>query len=343
MIQLEELKKEAKKVLADGTVKYLIGYKRGSNGLMAVPAFLREPGDVDQLIWEGTCVHNLTRYLVAEKRKKEAQKVPDERPIAIIAKGCDSRAVNVLVQEKVIRRQDVYIIGVSCENAGVVDPRKIVKKFKHKKPERVTFEENNHFLVESRFGNIKVPVEEILADRCLECKANYPVTYDVLLGEEVKKSVGNPYGSVEETEKLPAESRWKAWKEHMDKCIRCYACRSVCPMCYCEECVVDSIHYAVNLNTSAEEKAGKIKWIEKSPASSENTFYHMIRALHLAGRCIDCSECERVCPVNIPIRHLNKKLEMEAHRQFDYEVGFDPDKPSLVSSFRDGDPQEFIL
>jgi ferredoxin len=343
MAQLEEIKKEAKRVLEEGKVKYLVGYKRSTNGILAAPAFIEDPNDVDQLIWEGTCVHNLTRFLVDEKRQKARQKAPDNRPVAIIAKGCDSRAINVLLQEKYIQREDVYIIGVSCENAGVVDVKKITRKFKEKKPERVQFSQDNHFNVVTKAGNIKVPVEEILAQRCLECKANYPVVYDVFVGEKVKKTCSNYFKSLEPMESLSPDERWKFWQEQMDKCIRCYACRSVCPMCYCDECVVDSINYAVTVDTTAEEKAQKIKWIEKSPVLSENIFYHMVRAVHLAGRCIDCGECERVCPVDIPIRCLNKKMEKDAKRLFDYEAGFDADEPSLVSSFRDEDPQDFIL
>ena len=94
-------------------------------------------------------------------------------------------------------------------------------------------------------------------------------------------------------------------------------------MCFCDECVVDTINFAVGPATTAEEKATRIKWIERSSVSSENFGYHYVRAIHLAGRCIDCGECQRVCPLDIPVRLLNKKLEKAAKELYDYDAGFD--------------------
>lgn len=342
MVKLEDLKKEAKKILEEGKVKYIIGYERGTNGLGSVPVFIKNPKEVERLVWDPSCIYNLTRFLVDEKRRKAREKKPDTRPVGIIVKGCDSRAIVVLLQEKFINRENVYILGVSCENTGVVDEKKLAEKLKNKKVDRIEFGEKDHFLITSDGEKIKIPAQEILADRCMECKANFPVIYDELLGGKVERRPDEPFKSVQKIESLSKEERWAFWKEQFDKCIRCYACRSVCPMCYCDECVVDTISFAVTADTSAEEKAQKIKWIEKSPDSSENIVYHFIRAIHLAGRCIDCGECERACPMDIPIRLLNKKLEKEAKELFDYDVGFDSEKPSLVSSFKDEDPEDFI-
>jgi len=342
MVSLDDLKKEAKKALKDGKVKYVIGYEKGSNGLLSIPAFINNPEDADKLIWDPSCVYNLTRFLIDEKRIKTREKEPDERPIGVIVKGCDSRAINVLLQEKFLNRDEVFIIGISCEETGILDEKKLTKKLKGKKIEKIEFGKNSNFVITTKDGETVIPAEEILAERCMECKANFPVIYDVLLGEKTKRTLDNPFKSIEKFESLSKEEKWAFWKEQLDKCIRCYACRSVCPMCYCDECVADSINFAVTADTTADEKAQKIKWIEKSPVTSENFVYHLVRAIHLAGRCIDCGECERVCPMDIPLRLLNKKLEKEAKDLFEYEAGFDPDQPSLVSCFRDEDPEDFI-
>ncbi len=342
MSNIEALRKEARKLLEEGKVRYLIGFERGPSPWVANPAFLKSAEGVDALIWDPTCVQNLVRFLVDDKRRQAKLREPDQRPVGLVVKGCDSRAVNVLLQEKFIDRSQVLVLGVSCEKAGMADPKKLAKALQGKTFLAVEFGEGDMFRVTTAEGKVEIPASEVLAERCRECKANVPVVFDILVGDKTKRTPAKPFASVEPMENLSSEERAGFWKKQFDRCIRCYACRSVCPMCYCEECVVDSINYAVTAETSAGEKAEKIRWIERSSENSENIVYHLVRAIHLAGRCIDCAECERVCPLDIPIRFLNKKLEKDAFSLFGYEAGFDADLPSLVSSFKDDDPQDFI-
>ena len=124
MVHVKELREEARRLLADEKVRYVVGWRRGPDGLTAAPYFARKPEDADRLIWDPTCVHNLVRFVRDDKRRRGREKEDDSRPVAIVVKGCDSRAVNVLLQEKFIERGDVYLIGVSCEKSGVADQGK---------------------------------------------------------------------------------------------------------------------------------------------------------------------------------------------------------------------------
>ena len=342
MVNVEHLKKECKELLESGRVSQIICFRKGTHGIMAAPYFASKIEDIDYMIWDPTCVQNLARFLQEQREELNKESDSTTSAVGIVVKGCDSRAINVLLQEKFIQRDNIYIIGVSCEHLGVIDEDKLNQQLDNQQVNKVEFDKENNFIVHTATGKVKIEAEKILADRCRECQANFPPISDVLFGEKELRKPENLYNSVKQLEKKSAAEKWTFWKDKFDSCIRCYACRSACPMCYCEECVADTIQFAVNADTSAEEKAQKIKWIEKSVVRSENSIYHLIRAIHLAGRCIDCGECERVCPVDIPIRLLNKKLEKEAKEQFDYDVGFDPDQPALISCFRDEDPGDFI-
>ena len=124
----------------------------------------------------------------------------------------------------------------------------------------------------------------------------------------------------------PAD-RWEYWTGQFSKCVRCYACRQVCPLCVCERCIADKT---------------VPQWIETSSHPRGNLAWNMVRALHLAGRCVGCGECERFCPVGIPLSLLNRKLQQVVEKRFDYVVCDDPETPAPIGDYRPDDSQEFI-
>lgn len=343
MVAIEEIRAKAKELLEGGKVRAVLGFRRSSAGLLAEPVFISSPDDAASLVWDATCVPNLALYLVNEKKRQKAERNPDVRPLAVVAKGCDSRAINVLLQENHIAREEVIILGVSCESGGVIDTRKLANALRGKEATGAVCDGNGGVKVTAAGGETTLPAGEVLADRCLECKVAYPATSDALFGEKVEeRGFNDRFTAVTAFAAMTEPERSAFWDHHFERCIRCYACRAVCPMCYCDECVVDSTSFIVNPTTTAEEKANRIRWIQRSTTPADNAMYHMVRAMHLAGRCIDCAECERVCPVNIPLRLLNTSLEKEALEMFEYTPGLDPTQPSLISSFRDDDPNDFI-
>ncbi|MFW6160658.1 MAG: hydrogenase, partial [Acidobacteriota bacterium] len=253
MVDIEKLQDKARKLLEEEKIRFLIGYTGGAEGKGAVPARFRKPEEVEKLIWNPECRHNLVLFLVEEKKKeiesKEEKK--EKKPIGLLVKGCDSRIVNVLLQEKFISREEVFLLGVSCEQGGIIDRKKASLKLNGKKVDKWEFEEDGSVLAYIEGKKTKFQREDILSDNCLVCRYSYPVTYDVLFGEKKEREVKNQFKSVEEIENMPREKIELFWKEQMEKCIRCYACRSVCPLCYCPECVVDSISFKITPETTA--------------------------------------------------------------------------------------------
>jgi Na+-translocating ferredoxin:NAD+ oxidoreductase RnfC subunit len=61
----------------------------------------------------------------------------------------------------------------------------------------------------------------------------------------------------------------------------------------------------------------------------EAPVFHLVRAMHMAGRCIDCGLCEDACPVDFPLRSLYRKVNEIVATVFNYETGSSPEQPPL--------------
>ncbi|MBR6767600.1 MAG: 4Fe-4S dicluster domain-containing protein [Clostridia bacterium] len=176
----------------------------------------------------------------------------------VILKPCDTLSFRQLLHEHRLERENFYIIGAGC--TGMQDENGLLMK-------------------------------------CAACKSKEFAVYDEIIDtEESKQPAGtkNRMEDVEKLEQMTAEERFAFWQGELSRCIRCNACRNVCPACTCEQCVFD------NPNSGIAQKAAADSFEEK--------MFHIIRAYHVAGRCTDCGECSRVCPENIPLHLLNRKF-----------------------------------
>ena len=133
---------------------------------------------------------------------------------------------------------------------------------------------------------------------------------------------------LERIEKMNAKERFDFWQQEFSRCIKCYACRQACPMCYCRRCIVDS---------------NQPQWVNTSSHTLGNFEWNVVRAFHLSGRCVQCGNCDRACPVNIPLRLINQRMAKEVIDGFDHFAGLSPTQEPVLASFKKDDTETFIL
>ena len=320
----KSLRAIAKEVLGREDIACLIGYEKGSYGFRVQPCVLTDPSQVDRLIFSPLCVHNLTNYLTLEQIGPLSKADIKEGKIAIVVKGCDSRAITVLCAENGIKREDLYVIGV--HSPGVADLKKLEARFPNVLEGDVSLE-GDTFTITCEGKTDTVARAELANAKCLRCRNNAPLGCDVVV-EGPEHSTDDDFADIAEIEAKPLEDRADMWQQQFTNCIRCYACRNSCPLCYCSECILDKL---------------RPQFVRRSVDLPENLLFHSSRAFHLAGRCIECGECERVCPQDIPLMALNRKLAKDVKELFDYEAGAAPDQKALFVTFKPEDPDEGIL
>ena len=147
-----------------------------------------------------------------------------------------------------------------------------------------------------------------LANEC-ECEQPYPD--DLFVGDKVAKV---SFTSVEKIDAFDLNEKYDFWTYEFSKCIKCYGCRNICPMCFCNACTLES-----------EEL------IPKGGVPVDMPAFHLIRAMHMADKCIDCGLCEEACPVDIPLRTLYKKTNQIMFNDFGFKSGASSDQKSPLN------------
>ena len=292
------LRQKAKELLASGEVKVVIGWGWSRTKTRTTPVFITDPADVDKLVWNPLCVNNLSVYLTRKFKDIQALGRP-----AIVAKGCDIKNIVVLITEAQIKREDVYIIGVKCD--GVAYRQELWQ------------------------GALK---PEIMPAKCHNCDVRNPHVADFVVGGKSaftppEEPAGMVFSKIKELDSKSPSERWAFWIGEFSRCIKCYACRQVCSLCYCERCITEK---------------NMPQWIETSAHPRGNLSWNLIRAMHLVGRCTFCGECERACPVNIPLNLVNQKMIMVVKDSFDFKSGYDEKVHPPMIVFSPDDKENFI-
>ncbi|MBQ4256050.1 MAG: 4Fe-4S dicluster domain-containing protein [Oscillospiraceae bacterium] len=314
----EAIIKRAKELLADGTVNRVVGWKAGDFAYDVTPAVFTSAEELDKdFLYNDFCAPNLSKYLIKESRK--------EGKVLVFLKPCDSYSFNQLLKEHRILRDNVYVIAIPCR--GKVD----IGTVRDSGIKGITDMEcdGETLTIHTLYGDKTMSHADSLGDKCKTCKTKkHAACDDEMIGEEGEpNNDGKRFEMVEKLEAMTSEERFNFWRNELSKCIRCNACRNVCPACSCENCVFD------NPASGIQQRA--------AVTSFEENMFHLIRAFHVAGRCTDCGECTRVCPQNIPLHLLNRKYIKDINEFYgEYQAGenFDERAPLNAYTFTDCEP-----
>lgn len=315
----EEIKAKAKQLLADGTVNRVIGWKKGEFAYDITPAVFETAEEIDKdFVYDDFTAANVSKYLVKESRR--------EGRILCFLKPCDTYSFNQLIKEHRIIRENVYVVGIPG------GPKLDIEKIKAKGITGILSVKNENYTlkIETLYGEEQMPFYEAICGKCSACKSKKHVVYDELIGEEGDILESNRFDMVEKLENMTAQERFDFWRGELSKCIRCNACRNVCPACTCENCVFDNPDSGID---------------NKAPADSfEENMFHIIRAFHVAGRCTDCGECSRVCPQNIPLHLLNRKFIKDINELYgEYQAGADTTSRAPLTDYKQDDCEPSIV
>ena len=309
-----KMKERATTLLQSGEVARVIGWKKGEFYHDPAPASFETVEELEEFVYNGFCGANLSKYLIQASKK--------EGKTAVFLKPCDTYSFNQLVKEHRVERENILAIAVECQ--GKLD----IEKIKAKGVVAVTEveEDGETVKVSSLYGEETLEKSEILLTKCATCNKTHQVKdEEIILHERPVRNVDR-FEEVAKLEAMTEDERFAFWRGQLQKCIRCNACRNVCPACSCLKCVFD------NPASGIAAKANDDKF--------EEQLFHVIRAFHVSGRCTDCGECSRVCPQNIPLHLLNRKFIKDIDGLYgEYQAGETDEGKTPLTSYTEGDKE----
>lgn len=272
-------------------------------------------------------------------------------PVMVVARPCELRGFVELVKREQGSADNILWVSYVC--GGVF-------------PLEESLDGGLGHLLEEYWDAVEgVEVHPRLRPACRSCTEFVPYTADITLlpvgaergatilaltspkGEELGASIGIEggeevdQGAVSLLRKRREEERERIFERDapargleglvdvFGRCIGCHACSKACPICYCTLCAFESSHSETlphDISAELERKPGM-----RVPPGT--VYFHLGRMTHIGISCVACGSCQDVCPVDIPISILFKRVSESVQDAFHYVPGRDPSEQLPVCTF----------
>jgi formate dehydrogenase (coenzyme F420) beta subunit len=222
-------------------------------------------------------------------------------PMVLLLRPCEIRACQELIKLNQIEPEAITAVSIDCEGAvSLKDPEK------------------------PRFA-------------CETCRERKGVIGDA----GIRFHEGTPWlipytekgealfslieGETEEAPPMPSEAhKTEKFATHMAefaedfaKCILCKNCRTMCPVCYCIDCVFNGDEYL----PKGDALLNKISRSGPLDMPEGKEMFHLIRMFHVSQVCVGCGSCEEACPEGIPLTKYFKGVSERLQGMFSYMSG----------------------
>ncbi len=235
-----KLKERLQELLDNGTVDCVIGWTKGEFIYDTTPAIFTKESGLNGFVYNSFCGANLSKYLVSQ--------ITSDKKFAVVLKPCDTYSMNQLITEHRVNRENIYIVGVGC--SGHLD----IDKIKAQGVSGITnvVDNDNNIIINSIYGDASMEKAAVLLSKCQSCKGAELKIADEIIGEGIATPACDArFDGVKKLEAMTAEQRFAFWKKELSKCIRCNACRNICPACTCRTCVFDNARSNVAAKANA--------------------------------------------------------------------------------------------
>jgi formate dehydrogenase (coenzyme F420) beta subunit len=345
-------------LLSSGKIQALLVPQNTPSKKVAFPVLISDPKKLHADII-APVLPTSTATIVSKMTKVQ----PPSKPIGVVMRSCQIRALIELVKLNQANLTNIVIIGVDCPGTF---PINTYAEF----PEKNT---PTKFLLET-WTKKSDEAEKYLRSACRFCKDPIPTNADIILGfygaeidkeifveahSEVGKNILKDITLEDEKEGKIREKAVKEIREEkakkramflkekegingidkiaefFDKCVNCHNCRQACPICYCKECLFDSSVFDAEAYKFL--RRAEIKGLFKMP--NDALLFQLGRMNHMILSCVECGLCEQACPNTIPLMDVFIPVAENAQKEFDYHPGKDTKEKIPMIVYRE---EEFL-